>query len=212
MWGAKYSVAISEMAYVIVRFETKLQSTVISLINEHSFKLHSGCQNSLGVSHLHSVLSSSSLPLSLVFLLTQSCCYNKVMHAFTNLTMTFQTVICDKSEESFLPLFYNVSINQPPGSFKHLGMDKLSLTGWTLGRVCSSRSGCILAMQLLSSVATLPNLYLKTRPKQLLGSLPLVIALPVSVHLVRLNAIKTYFCVIYSLSPFSSKSNVYDWV
>jgi hypothetical protein len=33
-------------------------------------------------------------------------------------------------------------------------------------------------MHLLPSVAKQPNLELKTRPKQLLGSLPLVIALP----------------------------------
>jgi len=33
-------------------------------------------------------------------------------------------------------------------------------------------------MHLLPSVAMQPNLKLKTRPKQLLGSLPLVIALP----------------------------------
>jgi hypothetical protein len=33
-------------------------------------------------------------------------------------------------------------------------------------------------MHLLSSVAIQPNLELKTLPKQLLGSLPLVIALP----------------------------------
>jgi len=33
-------------------------------------------------------------------------------------------------------------------------------------------------MHLLSGVAIQPNLELKTRPKQLLGSLPLVIALP----------------------------------
>ncbi len=33
-------------------------------------------------------------------------------------------------------------------------------------------------MHLLSSVAIQPNLELKTRPKQLLGSLPLVIVLP----------------------------------
>ncbi len=33
-------------------------------------------------------------------------------------------------------------------------------------------------MHLLSTIAIQPNLELKTRPKQLLGSLPLVIALP----------------------------------
>jgi len=35
-------------------------------------------------------------------------------------------------------------------------------------------------MHLLTGVAKQPNLELKTRPKQLLGSLPLVIALPES--------------------------------
>jgi hypothetical protein len=35
-------------------------------------------------------------------------------------------------------------------------------------------------MHLLTGVAIQPNLELKTRPKQLLGSLPLVIALPES--------------------------------
>jgi hypothetical protein len=58
-------------------------------------------------------------------------------------------------------------------------MDKLKLTGRALGRVFNSRSGCgILAKHLLSSAAIQPNLELKTRPKQLLGSLPLVTALP----------------------------------
>jgi hypothetical protein len=42
-------------------------------------------------------------------------------------------------------------------------------------------------MHLLPSVAMQPNLELKTRPKQLLGSLPLVIALPE--------------CVVFSVLP-----------
>ncbi len=47
----------------------------------------------------------------------------------------------------------------------------------SLGRVFNFSSGCMHTMHLLTSVAIQPNLELKTRPKQLLGSLPLVIAL-----------------------------------
>ncbi len=58
-------------------------------------------------------------------------------------------------------------------------MDKLLLTGRALGRVLNFLSGCMHTIKhLLPSVAKKPNLELKTRPKQLLGSLPLVIALP----------------------------------
>jgi hypothetical protein len=57
-------------------------------------------------------------------------------------------------------------------------MDKLQLTGRTLGRVFNFRSGCMHTMHLLPSVAIKFNLELKTRLKKLLGSLPLVIALP----------------------------------
>ncbi len=59
-----------------------------------------------------------------------------------------------------------------------LSMDKLSLTGRALGRVFNLRSGCMHTMHLLPGVAIQPNLQLKTQPKQLLGSLPLVIVLP----------------------------------
>jgi hypothetical protein len=61
-------------------------------------------------------------------------------------------------------------------------MDKLKLTGRTLGRVFNSRRVCMHAMHLLSSVAIQPNLELKTQPKQLLGYLPLDIALPIIVY------------------------------
>jgi hypothetical protein len=46
-----------------------------------------------------------------------------------------------------------------------------------MGRVFNLRSGCMHTMHLLPSVALQPNLELKTWPKQLLGSLPLVITL-----------------------------------
>ncbi len=57
-------------------------------------------------------------------------------------------------------------------------MDKVYLTGRALGWVFNFRSGWMHTMHLLPSVALQPNLELKTRPKQLLGSLPLVIGLP----------------------------------
>ncbi len=63
-------------------------------------------------------------------------------------------------------------------AFTTLGMDKLQLTGRALGRVFNFGSGCMHTMHLLPSVAIQPNLELKTRPKQLIGFLPLVIALP----------------------------------
>ncbi len=58
-------------------------------------------------------------------------------------------------------------------------MDKLKLTGRALGQVLNFRSGCMHhTMHLRPGVAKPPNLELKTRPKELLGSLPLVIVLP----------------------------------
>ncbi len=50
--------------------------------------------------------------------------------------------------------------------------------GRALGQVFNFRSGCMHTMHLRSGVAIQPNLELKTWPKQLLGSLHLVIALP----------------------------------
>jgi len=57
-------------------------------------------------------------------------------------------------------------------------MDKLQLTGRTLGRVFSSRNRCTNTMHLFKYEAKLSNLKLKTWPDQLLGSLPKDIALP----------------------------------
>jgi hypothetical protein len=64
--------------------------------------------------------------------------------------------------------------SQSEGQF----MDKLKLTGRTLGQLLNSRRVCIHAMHLLSNMAIRPNLELKTRPKLLLGSLPFDTALP----------------------------------
>jgi hypothetical protein len=56
--------------------------------------------------------------------------------------------------------------------------DKLQLTGQNLGRVFSFRFGHLHAEHFWCYQVKLPHLKLKTRSKQLLGSLPLVIALP----------------------------------
>ncbi len=57
-------------------------------------------------------------------------------------------------------------------------MDKLQLTGQNLGGVFNFRSGHLHSGHLWCYPVKLPNLKLKTRPKQLLGFLPLDIALP----------------------------------
>jgi hypothetical protein len=61
-------------------------------------------------------------------------------------------------------------------------MDKLQLTGQNLGQVFYFRYGHVRAVHFLSLGVKLPNLKLKTRPKQLLGSLPLGIALHAFSH------------------------------
>jgi hypothetical protein len=59
-----------------------------------------------------------------------------------------------------------------------LTTDKLQLEERNLGRVFNSRSCRVHALHLHFSETKQPYLKLKTRLKQLLGSLPLVIALP----------------------------------
>jgi hypothetical protein len=61
-------------------------------------------------------------------------------------------------------------------------MDKLQLTGQNLGQVFNFKSGHLHAATFLVLSVKLPNLQLKTQPKQVLGSLPLVIALPILGH------------------------------
>ncbi len=56
-------------------------------------------------------------------------------------------------------------------------MDKLQLTGQKLGRVYNFRNGHLHTEHFGRYQVKLPNLKLKTQPKQLLGSLPLVIVL-----------------------------------
>jgi hypothetical protein len=57
-------------------------------------------------------------------------------------------------------------------------MDKLKLIGRNLGRVVHSRLGCTCIGHAIVHTTKQPNLNLITRPKQLLGYLPLAFALP----------------------------------
>jgi hypothetical protein len=57
-------------------------------------------------------------------------------------------------------------------------MDKLKKTGQTLGRVFHSGPGHACIGNAIVETTKQPNLKLKTRPKQFLGSLPLAFVLP----------------------------------
>ncbi len=80
--------------------------------------------------------------------------------------------------EQLAYLSTNIAHTQVKPKVLGLAMDKLQLTGRALGRVYHFRCGCMHTMHLLPSVAIQPNLELKTRPKPVLGSLPLAFALP----------------------------------
>jgi hypothetical protein len=73
-------------------------------------------------------------------------------------------------------------LNGPKRQKKTFPVDKILLIGLKMGRVFKSRSGCMYVMRLLCNIAKLSNFKLKTRPKQLLGYLPLafvLLALPI---------------------------------
>ncbi len=57
-------------------------------------------------------------------------------------------------------------------------MDELKLTGRNLGRVFNYRLGHACTGHIIVHISKQPNLKLKTRPKQLLVSLPFAFALP----------------------------------
>ncbi len=79
----------------------------------------------------------------------------------------------------------DLDVQQTPLCFA-LSIDKFQLTGRNLGQVFNSRSGCVYAcIHSCCYWAKLLNLKLKTRPKQLLGYLPLVFALPPIVPLLQ---------------------------
>ncbi len=80
--------------------------------------------------------------------------------------------LCVRGQVRFIQAVFSVI-------FLDQSMDKLQLTGRALGQVFNFRSGCCVhTMHLLPGAAIQPNLELKTRPKLVLGSLPLAFALP----------------------------------
>ncbi len=108
-------------------------------------------------------------------------------------SVTFCCVVTSHCDEGFIDDFFSrfphlpFNQGQRPKHFfflflccSKLGqcLDKLQLTERALGRVYNFRSGCMHTMHLLPGVAIQPNLELKTRPKPVLGSLPLAFALP----------------------------------
>jgi len=91
-----------------------------------------------------------------------------------------------------------------------LCMDKLQLVGQNLGRGFNFKSGHLHAADLWCYWVKLHNLNLKTRPKQLLGSLPLDIALPFWVKIFSKNCSILKFlnmCILW----LGQKQNSYHW-
>jgi len=80
-------------------------------------------------------------------------------------------------------------------------MDKLRPTGQNLGRVFYFRYGHVRAVHFLCEGVKLPNLKLKTQPKQVFGSFPLVIALP-GVTLPNLTTKQMNICQHFLVSSF----------
>jgi hypothetical protein len=72
-------------------------------------------------------------------------------------------------------------------------MDRLQLTGQNLGRVFYFRYGRVRAVHFLCLGVKLPNLKMKTQPKQVLGSLLLDIALP----LFKVRSFQAEFTTLY---------------
>jgi len=90
----------------------------------------------------------------------------------------FCSLICRRKIASSSSVRPPATGNNPVSHGQALAMGKLKLTGQNLGRVFKFRRGCFHAIQLYYFETKLPNLKLKTRPKQLLCSLPVDIALP----------------------------------
>ncbi len=84
---------------------------------------------------------------------------------------------------------------------KHRHMDKLQLTGLTLGRVFNNRCWHVSTQINTCTSSKQPNLQLKTWPKQVLGSFLLAFALP-GIGLQGRDHIHILFYVTYELDQF----------
>jgi hypothetical protein len=80
-------------------------------------------------------------------------------------------------------------------------MDKLLPTGWNLGQLFNFRGDFV---SVLCNIPIRPNLELKTGPKQLLGTLPLGIALPA----IMLCSFLMHSCVYSKEQALRSSKNI----
>jgi hypothetical protein len=113
--------------------------------------------------------------LNSIYPFNQSC-----VCSFDQIEAMFKFSEQKKRNFLFKQLFFKTLLRYRYGVQSYGAWTNFSLQDEPLGRVFNFRSGCCMhTMHLLPGVAIKPNLELKTRPKQLLGSLPLVIALPI---------------------------------
>jgi hypothetical protein len=87
-----------------------------------------------------------------------------------------------------------LSVVAPARKFSH-GQGQTLADRTKPGPSFNCRSGCLCALDLLFREAIRPNLKLKTRPKQLIDSLPLDIALPLKEN-ARVNNSRKRFIIL----------------
>ncbi len=92
------------------------------------------------------------------------------LQQFTYNSSGVMAVICDVQVRTIFSLNYRLTI---------YSMDKLQLTGLNLGRVFNYRSRHASTQICTFTSSKQPKLQLKTRPKQVLGTLPLAFSLSV---------------------------------
>ncbi len=87
-------------------------------------------------------------------------------------------------------------------------MDKLEPTGHNLGRVYNSKLRHSSECHAIAYITEWPNLKLKTRPKQLLGSLPLSFTLPALAR-IQNGTSRVTFQIVASLLDYHDNRNVF---
>jgi hypothetical protein len=93
--------------------------------------------------------------------------------------------------------YWTVSMTVIIDITQNIHEQNLKLTGQNLGLVFIYRSGRMLTTRLLPSLPKLPGLKLKTRPKQLLGSLPLAFSLTKTAY--RLSPFLKHGCQVIAM-------------
>ncbi len=104
-------------------------------------------------------------------------CQYFLLRQLTELTFTTRHMLCATNQSSFIRCQWSHLAGKQGQVIVFMG--KLQLTGQNQGRIFNFTSVRVHAVHLLCYRAKLPNLKLITRPRQLLGSFPLDIALTV---------------------------------